>query len=327
MNPELATLVGRYLDDLLVAKGSSRNTHAAYKRDLSLYTKWMAARGLASLNDVKPADIEGFLSDLRSGSFTERKYAATSVARIRAAVRGLHKYARKNDHTSADPASMLDGVKTPRSLPKAIPLQDIEKLIDSVQGDDPVSLRDRAMLELMYSCGLRISELIGLNLEDLDLEERTVRAFGKGSKERIVPLGRQGARALTAWITQGRGVFAAKTKQRSSPALFLNQRGSRLGRQGCWKIIKAYADKAGLDLTPHTLRHSFATHLLDGGADVRTVQELLGHSSIATTQVYTLVSRESLRGVYDSAHPRARHPRPNKPTTSTAKSAASRRTR
>jgi integrase/recombinase XerD len=303
----LTTLVDRFLDDLIVGRGASRNTHTAYRRDLAMYVRWLDARGITQLDDVTPATIEAFLAGLRVGTVTERTYAATTVARIRAAVRGLHRFARRAEHAGTDPASLLDGIKTPRSLPKAIGLADVERLIGIVEGQEPAALRDRAILELLYSCGLRISEAIRLDVDDIDLEARTVRAFGKGSKERIVPVGRVAATAVARWVRDGRGALVARGK--GTPALFVNQRGGRLGRQGCWKLIKQHARRAGLELTPHTLRHSFATHLLDGGADVRTVQELLGHASIATTQVYTLVSRESVRGVYESAHPRARHPR------------------
>jgi len=316
MATDLSTIVDRYLDDLVVGRGASRNTHVAYKRDLAAYARWLDARGIADLDAVTPAIIEAFLAGLRDGSVAGKRYAATSVARIRAAVRGLHRFARRAAHTETDPASLLDGIRTPRSLPKAIPLEDIERLIATVEGQEPAALRDRAILELLYSCGLRISEAISLDVDDVDLEARTVRAFGKGSKERIVPVGRVACSVVERWLRDGRGRLIAKGS--GTPALFVNQRGGRLGRQGCWKIIKGHAERAGLELTPHTLRHSFATHLLDGGADVRTVQELLGHASIATTQVYTLVSRESVRGVYESAHPRARHPRPStSPRTAT----------
>lgn len=302
-----AGVVERFLDDLLVGKGAARNTHAAYRRDLAVYTNWLEASGLQSLDQIGLPELDRFIAGLRSGDVNGRAYADASVARIRAAVRGFHKFARRTKHTERDVAAQMEGVRTPRSLPKAISLDQVEKLIGTVIGQGPPALRDRAIMEVLYSCGLRISELTALDVDDLDLESRTLRATGKGSKERIVPIGRVAVAAIQSWLTGGRPEMAKKG--RGTPAVFVNQRGGRLGRQGCWKLIASYAAKAGLDLSPHTLRHSFATHLIDGGADVRTVQELLGHASISTTQVYTLVSREGLRGVYDSAHPRARKSR------------------
>jgi integrase/recombinase XerD len=220
-------------------------------------------------------------------------------------VRGFHRYLLREGDVPADASEPIGTLRIPRALPKALSTDEVEGLLRAVPSDGAAALRDRAMLELLYAAGLRISELTSLDVDDIDLELRTVRCIGKGSKERIVPIGRAAVEAAGAYLTQARPGFA---KARSQPALFLNQRGQRLTRQGCWKLLKRYAERANLTrrISPHTLRHSFATHLLDHGADIRVVQELLGHASVSTTQVYTLTSQEKLRKVYDSAHPRAR---------------------
>ncbi len=232
----------------------------------------------------------------------DRPYASATVARTLVAVRGLHKFLVREGLGDADPSTEVAGPRPPRSLPKALTMPQTEALLAAPAGDEPVALRDRALLELLYACGLRITELVELDVDDVDLVARTVRCLGKGSKERVVPVGRVAHRAVEAWLVRGRPAFAPR-----APALLVNRRGGRLTRQGGWKILKKHAETAGLGATvsPHTLRHSFATHLLDNGADVRVVQELLGHASVNTTQVYTLVSRARLRAVYERAHPRA----------------------
>lgn len=297
-------LVGRYLDHLRVERGLADNTLAAYRRDLGQYADYLAERGIGDPREVRREDVEAFVAWLRGRrSAAGRPYAASTVARTVVAVRGLHRFLAREGLTSEDVAADVDAPAAGRSLPKALPVEQVERLLAAPLGDEPPALRDRAMLELLYSSGLRISELVGMDVDDVDPVEQLVRVRGKGDKQRVVPFGVDAADALDAWLVRGRRALAT-----GSPALFVNTRGGRLTRQGVWKLVKRYADRVelGHDVSPHTLRHSFATHLVDGGADVRAVQELLGHASVTTTQVYTLVSRERLRDVYDRAHPRAR---------------------
>jgi integrase/recombinase XerD len=229
-------------------------------------------------------------------------FAAATVARTLVAVRGLHRFLVREGLTGVDPSVEVTGPRLPRPLPKALPLEAVERLLAAPVGDDPPALRDRAMLEVLYGAGLRISELVDLDVDDVELESGSVRAFGKGRRERIVPLGRPARRAVEAWLVRGRPGLTPE-----GPAMFVNLRGGRLTRQGAWKVVRRHGEAAELadDVSPHTLRHSYATHLLDGGADVRIVQELLGHASVNTTQIYTMVSRARLREVYERAHPRA----------------------
>ncbi len=293
-----------YLDHLRVERGLAANTLAAYRRDLRLYARYLADRGIAGPLAVAADDVEGFVAWLREQTTTNgRPYASSSVARAVVAVRGLYRFLAREGLADDDVAAALDVPTPPRPLPKALSVEHVERLIGAVTGADPRALRDRAILELLYSCGLRIGELVGADVDDVDPVERSVIVTGKGTKTRVVPFGTAAAAALDAWLVRGRNAIAPQT-----PALFVNLRGGRLTRQGAWKIVKRHADAAGVagTVSPHTLRHSFATHLLDGGADVRVVQELLGHAHVTTTQIYTLVSRERLRQVYDQAHPRAR---------------------
>ncbi|MDP8930595.1 MAG: tyrosine recombinase, partial [Actinomycetota bacterium] len=252
-------------------------------------------------------DAEAFVAWVREQvSVTGRPYATTSIARTVVAVRGLHRFLAREGLTADDVAADLGTPATLRSLPKAISVEQVERLLDVVVGDEPRDVRDRAILELLYSSGLRISELVGLDSDEIDRVERLVTVTGKGSRMRVVPFGAAAAAALDAWLVRGRAAMMPTTS-----AAFVNVRGKRLTRQGVWKIVKTRAAVARLDaaVSPHTLRHSFATHLLDGGADVRAVQELLGHANVTTTQIYTLVSRARLRQVYEQAHPRARRSR------------------
>lgn len=302
---EIAAVIDRFLDDLVVGRGASRTTRDAYARDLQRYQRFLLSRDI-DLSGVTTGTIEAFLAGLRDGSAVGRRYSASSIVRMRAAVRGFHRFAARSGLTAEDPASLLGSSKAPRHLPKAIGREAVEAMISTIPDASPSASRDHAILELLYSGGLRISELVALDVDDIDLDDRAMRALGKGSKERMVPLGRLACQVVETYLREGRPLLMPK-RGRSPRALILNRRGQRMSRQGCWLVVKAAARRAGLDASPHTLRHSFATHLLDGGADVRTVQELLGHASISTTQVYTLVSRESMRGVYDAAHPRARH--------------------
>jgi len=281
----------------------------------------MAARGRAAIAEITAEDAAGFLAGLREGSPDHAPLAASSAARAVAAVRGLHAFAVAEGMAAADVAARLRPPAPPRRLPRAIGVAEVERLIAAAgAGEGPGSprpLRDRALLELLYGTGARISEAVGLDVDDLGLADRpdgaggpaaTLRLSGKGGKQRIVPIGRYAREALDAYLVRGRPALAAGSQRaRGTPAVFLNARGGRLTRQGAWAVLKAAAERAGLaGISPHTLRHSFATHLLDGGADVRVVQELLGHASVTTTQVYTLVTVDKLREVYASAHPRAR---------------------
>lgn len=264
--------------------------------------------------------VSGFLRHLREGDADHRPLATSSAARTLVAVRGFHRFLAAEGLTHHDPAQAVAPPAPQARLPKAISLQAVERLLEGAHrpgetSDTPVSLRDRALLEVLYGTGARISEAVGLDLDDLDLDgsdrdgqgerDAVVRLFGKGSKQRVVPLGSYAVRALQDYLVRGRPALAQKGT--GTPAVFLNQRGRRLSRQSAWAAIQTAADRAGLDhVSPHTLRHSFATHLLDGGADVRVVQELLGHASVTTTQIYTLVTVQQLREVYAQAHPRAR---------------------
>ena len=307
----LNTHVERFLDHLSVERGLSGNTIEAYKRDLGRYVEFLRAHGRRNPALAGEPEIAAFVQELSESEYEPGKpYRPSSVARTLAAVRSFHKFLVREGDTDVDPAEGVSRPKVPRNLPRPLSVDEVGALI-AAPGDDgkPATLRDRAILETLYGAGLRISELVGLDVDDVDLEEGSVRALGKGSKERVVPLGRYATRGLEAYLVRARPSLAGP---RSGAALFLNQRGGRLTRQGCTNIIKAQARRAGIRkrVTPHMLRHSFATHLLDGGADVRVVQELLGHASIATTQIYTLVTKDRLREVYFDAHPRARRRKP-----------------
>jgi integrase/recombinase XerD len=294
---------------LAVEKGRSRNTLAAYRGDLAAYVDFLAGRKLA-LGDVTERVVEDYLAFLRA---TGR--APASVARALVSVRALHRFLEDEGAAEGNPAGDVGPPRVPAGLPKALSEEEVEALLAAVVGEDAVARRDRAILEVLYGCGLRVSELVGLSLGDLDLDAGLLRAFGKGAKERVVPVGRVARQALAAWLSaDGRGALAPArwARRGDAEAVFLNARGGRLSRQGAWRIVHHYGERVGLGykLTPHVLRHSCATHMLDHGADIRVVQELLGHASISTTQVYTRVSTERLRRVYDAAHPRARGQHP-----------------
>lgn len=293
----LASDIAQYLDHLAIERGLSGNTLSAYRRDLSKYSVYLESRAIAELEVVNSGVIADFLAQLR-GQFG---LSASSSARTLVAVRGLHRFLAREKGV-ANPAKEVAIPRIAQRLPKAISLDDIERILANVAPGERAS-RDLALLEFLYGVGARISEAVDLNLADLDLLSELVRLRGKGGKERIVPIGSQAINAINAYLVRGRPVLA----KLPSTALFLNNRGGRLSRQSAWSILKAAALKADLSslITPHTLRHSFATHLLENGADIRVVQELLGHSSIATTQIYTLVTVERLREVYATAHPRA----------------------
>lgn len=301
--PELPLEAEEYLTWLAAEKGRAANTLCAYRRDLLAYAGWLDERGL-DLADVDAGEVERYVAHLRADG-----RAAASVARALVAVRSLHRFLAEEGGV-ADPAAAVEVPRVPRGLPKALTEDEVASLIASVVGDDPVARRDRAILETLYGTGLRISELVGLSLADVDLDGGVLRALGKGSRERIVPVLGMAREALDAWLTpSGRGALAPErwARRGDEEAVLLNARGGRLSRQGAWGIVRRHGDRVGLGdrLSPHVLRHSCATHLLDHGADIRVVQELLGHASISTTQVYTLVSTARLRQAYASAHPRA----------------------
>jgi integrase/recombinase XerD len=299
-------LLGRYIDHLAAERGLSANTIQAYRRDLGLYRSFLGEVGIDDPREVLGEDLDAFVAWLRARtSAAGTPYASSSVARIVVAVRGFHQFLAREGLMTADVSAELGIPRADRPLPKALSVAVVERLLAAPSGSDPRSRRDRAMLELLYGSGLRISELTDLDIDDIDEVERLVTVSGKGDKQRVVPFGDLAATELEGWLIQGRPALAPR-----SPAVFVNARGGRLTRQGAWKRIKSHAERVGLadDISPHTLRHSFATHLLDGGADVRAVQELLGHASVTTTQIYTLVSRGALREVYERAHPRARRP-------------------
>ncbi len=302
--------IDSYLRHLTVERGMSKNTLAAYRRDLDRYEHFLTEREIDSVEAISELTVNDF------GIALTAKWglAATSVARVLSGVRGFHRYLMIEGVTANDNAARVKPPKPPRRLPKAITVAQIEALLASSGPEasdedamalDPIKVRDRAILELLYATGARVSEVVSLDIDDL-VDQTMVRLFGKGSKERIVPVGSYAQRAVEAYLVRVRPVLAKLGK--GTPAVFLNQRGSRLSRQSVWQIISDAADKAKLaaEVSPHTLRHSFATHLLEGGADVRVVQELLGHSSVATTQIYTLITVDALREVYSTAHPRAR---------------------
>lgn len=303
MGARPADAVEAYLHHLSVERGSATNTLRSYAADLRRYTDHLAAAGVDDLDAVTEADVTGFVTVLRTGP---TPLAASSAARALAAVRGLHRFAHRDGLLRADVARDVSPPALPRRLPRALTVDEVEQLLAGCIGDGPGPLRDRALLELLYSTGARISEAVGLDLDDLDVDARTVLLRGKGGRQRIVPVGRPALAAVEAYRVRARPALAARG--RGTPALLLNARGARLSRQSAWHALRAAAEASGLTaaVSPHTLRHCFATHLLAGGADVRVVQELLGHASVTTTQVYTRVTVDTLREVYATSHPRAR---------------------
>ncbi|HEY7103651.1 MAG TPA: site-specific tyrosine recombinase XerD [Mycobacteriales bacterium] len=300
----LRVVVEDYLAHLAVERGVAANTLAAYGRDLRRYLQHLGA--VDGLADVSEAQVAGFLAALREGDADHPPLSASSAARAVVAVRGLHRFAARDGIVADDVARAVRPPAPPRRLPKAISVDDVERLLEAAGFDGtPLALRDRALLEVLYGTGARISEAVGLDVDDL-LDRDAVVLRGKGGKERVVPVGSYASKAVDDYLVRARPALAAGG--RGTPRLFLNARGGALSRQSAWTILRVAAERAGLatEISPHTLRHSYATHLLDGGADVRVVQELLGHASVSTTQVYTLVTVDRLREVYATAHPRAR---------------------
>ena len=317
--PGLARPVMAYLDHLAVERGTARNTLESYARDLRRYVEHLAVAGVTDLDAVTEGQVSGFLVTLREGDAGRRPLAASSAARALVAARGLHRFAHQEGLTRSDVARHVHPPSAPRRLPKALPVVDVVRLLEScgADGDDDArGLRDRALLELLYSTGARISEAVGLDVDDVDAAGRTVLLRGKGDKQRVVPIGRPALAALEAYLVRARPALAARLSAARGAAahtagargaIFLNARGARLSRQSAWAVLRGAAERAGITagVSPHTLRHSFATHLLEGGADVRVVQELLGHAAVTTTQVYTLITVDTLREVYATTHPRA----------------------
>jgi integrase/recombinase XerD len=303
--PDLLPLdVEEWLSWLATEKGRAPSTLEAYRRDARRWCDWLGQRGL-ELDSACEPDVAAYIADLR-----ERGLADATMARAVVAVRSLHRFLADEGRTGEDAAAEIDTPRVPAGLPKALSEPEVMALLQAVVGDEPVARRDRAILEVLYGTGLRISELVGLSLGDLDLESALLRAFGKGSKERVVPVGRHAVDALVDWLGPGGrpSLVPERWKRRhDAEAVFLNQRGGRLTRQGAWLVVTRWGSVAGLagKLTPHVLRHSCATHMLDHGADIRSVQEMLGHASVSTTQVYTKVSTERLFAAYRAAHPRA----------------------
>ncbi len=293
-----------FLSFLAAERGRAPSSIASYRRDLLSYEEYLEWRG-ESIATVEPSTVRGYLGVLEASGL-----APASRARALAAIRGIHRFAHLERGAPSDPTVDVEGPRLAEGLPKALSEEEVARLIGAVRGSDARALRDRAMLELLYATGARISELTGLDVRDLDLDARLARLFGKGAKERIVPMGRMAAEALREWLgPRGRPrlVDPRRTPRRDVDALLVSARGTRLGRQSAWAIVHRYAVATGLAdrVTPHVLRHSCATHLLDHGADIRVVQEILGHSSITTTQTYTKVSQEHLQRAYRAAHPRA----------------------
>ncbi len=305
MASELPLDAEDFLTWLATEKGRSPSTLRAYRRDLLTYVEWLADR-VVDVGTATDEHVVGHVHHLRSLG-----RAPATVARATVAVRALHRFLAGEGMVEHDPTAAVDVPRVPRGLPRALTEDQITALLASPVGDTPLVRRDRAMLEVLYGMGLRISELVGLSLGDLDLDDRLLRVFGKGSKERIVPVGRHAASALTDWLSgAGRGALEPTrwASRNDEEAIFLNARSRRLSRQGGWLVVRKHGDRVGLgaELTPHVLRHSCATHMLDHGADIRSVQELLGHASISSTQRYTAVSQERLTSVYRDAHPRAK---------------------
>ena len=302
--PVLDTRAEEFLAWLAVERGRSPRTVEAYRRDLLRYHGHLAPGG-RGLDDAADTDVVAFVRGLQHDGL-----APSSVTRMLVSVRGLHRFLVAEGYRADDPTADVEVPSLPRGLPKALSVAQVASLMEAVVGNDPAARRDRAVLEVLYGTGCRISEAGSLSLGDVDLHDGLVRVTGKGARERIVPLGRCAATALERWLApEGRGALEPDmwARRGDAEAVFLNQRGGRLSRQGLWLVVRRHGQAAGIGsvLTPHVLRHSCATHMLDGGADIRFVQEMLGHASISTTQIYTRVSTERLRAVYRAAHPRA----------------------
>lgn len=297
------TLAERWLTHLIVERGVSAHTESNYRRDVNRYLTWLERAGITDLKQVTARDVEAYVADLRRGVDGARALSTSSAARALVVSRGLHKFGVAEGVLDADVAAEVTPPKQGERLPDTLSVQEVEALLDSCPTETPVGVRDRALLELLYATGARVSELLGLNVDDVQDSEGVITVTGKGNKQRLVPVGKHAQAAVSAYLVRVRPAFATG----KSHALFLNTRGGALSRQSAWTVLKQAAQRAGIEkeISPHTLRHSFATHLLEGGADVRTVQELLGHASVTTTQIYTHVTADNLRQVWQEAHPRA----------------------
>jgi integrase/recombinase XerD len=311
---ELTRLFEEHETWLAVERGLATNSLAAYRRDLRRYADYLRRRGLSDATAVDESTVAAYVETLKRARDDEGqpRYAPSSIARALVAVRSFHRFCREEGLADLDPSEEVGAPRVPQGIPKALTEPEVDALLGAVAGDDPRALRDRAILETLYATGVRISELVGLDRRDLDFDGALVRVLGKGDKERVVPIGRSARGALEDYLARGRPALErqhTRTRVAGDPVL-LNARGGRLTRQGCWKIVTTAGDRVGLEgrLSPHVLRHSCATHMLEHGADIRVVQELLGHASLSTTQVYTKVSPERLRAVYELAHPRAHRP-------------------
>jgi integrase/recombinase XerD len=301
--PRLTDLVLDFLAYLELERGLSRNTLEAYRSDLQQFGEFLSRRGLDPLA-VKPAELAAFVSELAEGRDGRKPVKAATLQRKIACLRSFYRHLRRDGILDYDPTSELRAPRSRARLPKVLSRDEVARLLQQPRGSSPAAVRDRALLETMYACGLRASEAVGLELSELDLEAGILRARGKGSKERIVPIGTKAIESLRAYLDRARPRLVGN---RDEPRLFVNLRGSGLSRQGLYKIVQGHARSAGLErrMSPHTLRHTFATHLLAGGCDLRSLQEMLGHADIGTTQIYTHLSAERLRDVYFDAHPRA----------------------
>ncbi len=304
MEPE--QLAQQWLRHLAVERGVSQHTLSNYRRDVNRYIGWLSAAGLGDLADVTTQHLEAYVADLRRGIDGSKPLAASSTARALTVARGLHKFGVEEGVLAADVAAEVSPPSTGEKLPDTLSVDEVSALLDACPVETPVGARDKALLETLYATGARVSEVLALSVDDVAAaveSDGVLPVTGKGNKQRLVPLGSHARDAIDAYLVRARPAFANGT----SHALFLNTRGGALSRQSAWTVIKQAAQRAGIekDISPHTLRHSFATHLLEGGADVRSVQELLGHASVTTTQIYTHVTSENLREVWRSAHPRA----------------------
>jgi integrase/recombinase XerD len=301
--PETAGLIADFLAYLELERGLSRNTLDAYRSDLLQFAAFLKRRDLA-VRDALHGDLAAFLGELAGGPDGRALLAATTLGRKVACLRSFYRHLRREGLIEHDPTAELRGPRKPQRLPRVLSREQVQLLLSQPQGAGPLAVRDRALLEVMYACGLRASEAVGLELGDLDLEEGLLRARGKGAKERIVPIGRQALSALGVYLRSGRPQLIG---DRVQPRVLVNHRGGPLTRQGLYKIVQGHARRAGLHekMSPHTLRHTFATHLLAGGCDLRSLQEMLGHADLATTQVYTHLSADRLKDAYFGAHPRA----------------------
>lgn len=299
----MLNLLRAFIQFLSSERGLTRNTLESYERDVAHYIKYLDLQGVTSIEQSSKTHLMQYIHNLR---LTGK--AAATVTRGIVSIRSFYHFLIREQRITQDPTLYLELPKAEKKLPKIMPIDEVGRLLDAPSGTTPFGIRDKAMLELLYATGIRVSELVSLDTEDINLDIGFIRCSGQGLKERIIPLGKVAVEALKVYMGSIRAVLLKRTEPDAERALFINPAGTRLTRQGFWKIIKKYAREAGIeeDITPHTLRHSFAAHLLENGADLRAVQEMLGHADISTTQMYTQVTKLRMKDVYDSAHPRAK---------------------